>query len=109
MFQVTEEAVDALKTIRESGPYEEGADARIQLVSEGQQQGVGLSFEDSPKEGDSQVAETGGMKVFLASELVEPLKTAVLDVQETGGGKELTLREQGHDQADGSHEGHDHG
>ena len=104
-MEITEAAVDALKSIRQSGPYEDEADVRIQLVQEGQERGIGLSFEEPPRKGDEQIAEGAGMNVFLSHELVGPLGSAVLDVQETAQGKELTLREQG----DQGHEGHDHG
>jgi len=105
MLQVTEAAVDALIAIRSAGEFSDEAGVRISLVEQEGEHGIGLSFELPPQDDDEKIPETGSLDVFIANELVEPLGTAVLDVQETEAGAELTLREQGggHD-----HEGHDH-
>lgn len=110
MLQVTDAAVDALIAIRSAGDFSSEAGVRISLVEQEGEQGIGLSFELPAQDDDEQVQGTGELEVFVASELVEPLGNAVLDVQETQAGAELTLREQGNgDHAAHGHEGHDHG
>lgn len=104
MLQVTEAAVDALIALRSAGEFEDDASVRIALVEQQGEHGIGLSFELPPQDGDTKVQDTGALEVFVADELVGPLGAAVLDVERTEAGTELTLREQGeHD-----HEGHGH-
>lgn len=43
---------------------------------------------------DDQVSEQEGTRIFIAPEVVEPLATAALDVEETPEGVKLVLTEQ---------------
>ena len=54
---------------------------------------LGLTFAEVPAE-DDQVTEQEGTRIFLASEVVEPLAFAALDVAETPEGTKLVLTEQ---------------
>jgi Fe-S cluster assembly iron-binding protein IscA len=54
---------------------------------------LGLAFAEVPAE-DDQVTEQEGTRLFLAPEVVEPLATAALDVQDTPDGTTLVLTEQ---------------
>jgi Fe-S cluster assembly iron-binding protein IscA len=59
--------------------------------SNGSSAGYQLRFASHPSAGDV-VLESAGTKVFLASELVEPLEASVLDVVETAQGERLVLK-----------------
>ena len=51
---------------------------------------VGLTFAEVPAEGD-EVTEQEGTRVFVAPEVVGPLASAALDVEETPRGAKLVL------------------
>jgi Fe-S cluster assembly iron-binding protein IscA len=55
---------------------------------------IGLGFTDTPHEGDL-VSEQGGMRVFVASELAEPLEDAAIDVTGDNGTPRIVFRPQG--------------
>ena len=54
---------------------------------------LGLAFAEVPAE-DDQVTEQEGTRVFLAPEIVEPLASAALDVEQTPEGGKLVLTQQ---------------
>lgn len=54
---------------------------------------LALAFAELPAE-DDQVSEQEGTRIFVAPEVVEPLATAALDVEETVDGVKLVLTEQ---------------
>ena len=54
---------------------------------------LGLAFAEVPAE-DDQVTEQEGTRVFLAPEIIEPLASAALDVEETPEGGKLVLTQQ---------------
>lgn len=54
---------------------------------------LGLTFAEVPAE-DDQVSEQQGTRVFVAPEVIEPLASAALDVQETPEGAKLILTTQ---------------
>lgn len=92
MVDVTEEAVDVIKTVREQHGFGEEAGVRLQPVSsQDGSTGIGVSFTEEPETGD-EVAERAGLRVFVEGSLAEQLDDAVLDVKETSEGVELVLR-----------------
>jgi Fe-S cluster assembly iron-binding protein IscA len=60
---------------------------------------VGLAFAAVPAE-DDEVTEQEGTRMFVAPEVVEPLSSAALDVEETPDGPQLVLSRQGGAEAD---------
>jgi Fe-S cluster assembly iron-binding protein IscA len=51
---------------------------------------LGLTFAEAPAE-DDEVTEQEGTLIFIAPEVVEPLASAALDVQDTPDGAQLVL------------------
>ncbi|MGH2723726.1 MAG: hypothetical protein ACRDI0_05580 [Actinomycetota bacterium] len=110
MLEITESAVDVIKTVREENQLPDSAALRIELVQEQEQEGIGFSFTGGPQEGDQTVAEGDDLTVYLAQELSDPLSGAILDAREIEGSVQLELRDRegkGHDH-DHDHEGHEH-
>ena len=95
MLQLTNAAAAQVAQTRESAGLPETYGLRI--FGEPQPGGgisVGLTFAEVPAE-DDQVSEQEGTRLFLAPEVVEPLASAALDVQETPEGAQLVLTTQG--------------
>ena len=94
MLQLTSAAATQIAQARES----QGLPDTFGLRVFGEQQpGGGLSlnlaFAELPAE-DDHVSEQEGTRIFVAPEVVEPLATAALDVEETPEGAQLILTEQ---------------
>lgn len=94
MLQVTEAAMGALKALRTESEASDDAAARFQLMTAGGRQGIGFAFPEDPIEGDQKVADDGGLQVYVAPELAEPLSGAVVDARNSEAGTELFLRDQ---------------
>jgi hypothetical protein len=99
MLQVTEAAASLLKSevLSKGGPQPEAAPAsavRIQLAaaSDGRQ-AISLRPVSGPEAGDVPT-EAPDLDVFVASELADPLDSAILDAHDTPQGPEMFLREQ---------------
>lgn len=95
MLQVTQAAARALAETRQEQGLPDTYGVRVfgQPRSEGQM-AVGLSFAEAPA-ADDQVTEEGGTRVFVASEVAEPLDSSALDIEPTADGMKLILTEQG--------------
>ena len=94
MLQVTSAAATQLAQARESQGIPDTFGLRV--FGEPQPNGgisLGLTFAEVPAE-DDQVSEQEGTRIFVAPEVVEPLATAALDVEETPEGAQLILTEQ---------------
>lgn len=94
MLQLTSAAATQLAHARESQGLPDSFGLRV--FGEPQPGGgvsLGLAFAEVPAE-DDQVSEQAGTRLFLAPEVVEPLATAALDVEETPEGVKLILTEQ---------------
>ena len=94
MLQLTSAAATQLAQARESQGLPETFGLRV--FAEPQPDGgvgLGLAFAEVPAE-DDQVSEQEGTRIFVAPEVVEPLATAALDVEETAEGVKLILTEQ---------------
>lgn len=94
MLQLTSAAATQLAHARESQGLPDSFGLRV--FGEPQPGGgvsLGLAFAEVPAE-DDQVTEQAGTRIFLAPEVVEPLATAALDVEETPEGVKLILTEQ---------------
>ncbi|MGH9264863.1 MAG: hypothetical protein ACRD1D_09235 [Acidimicrobiales bacterium] len=94
MLQLTHAAATQVAQARQSQGLPETFGLRIY----GEQQAgggltLGLAFAELPSE-DDQITEQQGTKLFIASEVVEPLSSAALDVQDTPDGATLVLTEQ---------------
>jgi Fe-S cluster assembly iron-binding protein IscA len=94
MLQLTSAAATQLAQARESQGLPDSFGLRV--FGEPQPGGgvsLGLAFAEVPAE-DDQVSEQAGTRLFVAPEVVEPLATAALDVEETPEGVKLILTEQ---------------
>jgi Fe-S cluster assembly iron-binding protein IscA len=94
MLQLTSAAATQLAQARESQGLPDSFGLRV--FGEPQPGGgvsLGLAFAEVPAE-DDQVSEQEGTRLFVAPEVVEPLATAALDVEETPEGVKLILTEQ---------------
>lgn len=94
MLQLTQPAADLLDEVRteQDIPDTHGIRLAAQQGPDGQV-GLAIGFSEEPAESD-QVSEQSGTEVYVAEELVEPLSTSVLDIEETPEGTGLTLRPQ---------------
>ena len=94
MLQLTSAAASQLAQARESQGLPDTFGLRVFAEPEpGGGVSLGLAFAEVPAE-DDQVSEQEGTRIFIASEVVEPLATATLDVEETPEGAQLILTEQ---------------
>ena len=94
MLQLTNAAAAQVAETRQSAGLPDTYGLR--LFAEPQPGGgisLGLTFAEVPAE-DDQVSEQEGTRLFLAPEVVEPLSSAALDVQETPEGAKLVLTTQ---------------
>lgn len=94
MLQLTPAAATQVAQARQSQGIPEGFGLRV--FGEPQPGGgisLGLAFAEVPAE-DDQVSQQEGTPVFVAPEVVEPLASAALDVEETPEGVKLILIEQ---------------
>lgn len=93
MFEVTSRAAAALADSRSNIGLNDTIAIRISASGSGNGSSAGyqLRFASHPSAGDV-VLESAGTKVFLASELVEPLETSILDTVDTPQGEKLVLK-----------------
>jgi Fe-S cluster assembly iron-binding protein IscA len=94
MLQLTSRAAIQVAQARESQGLPDTFGLRV--FGEPQPDGgisLTLAFAQVPAE-DDQVSEQEGTRIFVAPEVVEPLATAALDVEETADGVKLVLTEQ---------------
>lgn len=95
MLQVTEAAVTLLKRARENTGMGQSAGARLSRVQqpagENKDKIIGLEFTQKPEAGDEMI-EHADLKVYISSDLVEPLSSRVLDVEPTKEGMQLLFR-----------------
>lgn len=91
MLSMTSSAADVVDTIREEQGVPESFALRVfpEDTPDGTQ--IQLAFTSTPAEGDL-VTETEGTKVYVSSELVEPLAEAVIDTEDTEQGEALIVR-----------------
>lgn len=94
MLQLTSAAATQVAQARQSQGLPETFGLRIfgEQRAEGGVE-LGLAFAEVPAE-DDQVTEQEGTRLFLAPEVVGPLASAALDVEETPEGAKLILTEQ---------------
>lgn len=93
MFEVTSQAAAALAHSRTKIGLNDTIAIRISASESGNGSSAGyqLRFASHPSAGDV-ILESAGTKVFLASELVDPLETSILDTVETPQGERLVLK-----------------
>lgn len=94
MLQVTPGAAALLTELREGQDVPDNYGVRV--FAEAAEPGevtIGLGFTDAPA-ADDHVTEQGGLKVFIASELVAPLQDAAIDVVGENGVPRLVFRPQ---------------
>lgn len=92
MLQVSEQAASALEAIRRNEEVPESHDTRLSPAqSPDGDLAIRLEFVEGAEEED-QVAEQAGTKVYVDSELAEPLSEAVMDVQNTAEGLSFVFR-----------------
>lgn len=94
MLQMTDSAAALLSHIRDASAVPDTYGVRIfaQEISD-DEVSVGLGFTDRPMDGD-QVSEQGGVRLFVAREIAEPLADTLIDVAGTNGGSHLIFRAQ---------------
>lgn len=95
MLEITKGAAALLTELRKGQDVPE--DYGLRVFPETAQPGevtIGLGFTDQPATGD-QVAETDGLKVFVAQELAAPLEDAAIDVAQEDGASKLIFRPKG--------------
>lgn len=94
MLQLTSAAATQLAQARESQGLPDTFGLRVFADPQpGGGVSLGLAFAEAPAV-DDQVSEQEGTRIFIAPEVVEPLATAALDVEETPEGVKLVLTEQ---------------
>ncbi|MGH7987984.1 MAG: hypothetical protein ACREQX_17105 [Candidatus Binataceae bacterium] len=97
MLQVTQDAINVLKEARERAGAPQDAGVRIERTeaendgSRARQILITLGFTNQPAPQD-QTIDTEGMKVFVSSDLVEPLSERVLDADTGEDGTQLLFR-----------------
>lgn len=93
MFEVTSRAAAALAHSRSQIGLNDTIAIRISASESGNGSSGGyqLRFASHPSAGDV-VLESAGTKVFLASQIVEPLETSILDTVDTPQGEKLILK-----------------
>lgn len=94
MLQITHGAATFLSELRRGQDMPETYGLRVfpESIEPGEVT-IGLGFTDTPLEGD-QVTEQGGLRVFVASELAEPLEDAAIDVTGDNGSPRIVFRPQ---------------
>jgi Fe-S cluster assembly iron-binding protein IscA len=99
VLQITQGAAALLNDLRQG--QEVPDDYGLRIFAEPSAAGemtIGLGFTDRPAEGD-QVSEQGGLQVYVAPELAQPLDNAAIDVAQEDGAERLVFRPQGTDTA----------
>jgi len=91
MLEVTDSALELLKDTRTQVEAPEEAGARLHSVTTDEGDTVRVDFAEEPQEGD-QIIEEPGLRVFVSSELVEPLNERTLDATVTASGRRLAIR-----------------
>ena len=94
MLQLTHAAAAQVAEARQAQGVPETFGLRVfGQPRSGGEMALGLAFAEVPAE-DDQVTEQEGTRVFLAPEVIEPLASAALDVEETPDGAKLVLTQQ---------------
>lgn len=94
MLQMTESAAALLNHIRETSAVPDTYGVRIFAQEIGEDDvSVGLGFTDRPMEGD-EVTEQGGVRLYVAREIAEPLAGTTIDVAGNNGDSHLVFRPQ---------------
>jgi Fe-S cluster assembly iron-binding protein IscA len=94
VLQVTHDAAALLAELRRGRRVPETYGLRV--FAESSEPGavtIGIGFSEAPAEGD-QVSEHEGLKLFVASDLAEPLQDAAIDVVGDDGTARLVFRPQ---------------
>ena len=94
MLEITRGAAALLTELRQG--QDVPAEYGLRVFPETSEPGevtIGLGFTDTPHEGD-QVTEQAGLRVFVASELAEPLEDAAIDVTGDNGSPRIVFRPQ---------------
>jgi len=91
MLRITSQAATLLSQARAESGAPDGAGVRF-FAHASSETGteIGLDFVPGPAEGD-QVSEQEGVSVFVAPEVAEPLKEAVIDAKPVNGAPQLVL------------------
>ena len=95
MLQITRDAATFLSELRRGHDMPDTYGLRVfpESTAPGEVS-IGLGFTDAPVDGD-QVSEQDGLRVFVASELAEPLGDAEIDVAGENGTPRIVFRPQG--------------
>jgi Fe-S cluster assembly iron-binding protein IscA len=92
MLRLSDTAVAVLKEARTGAGAQEDAGVRLDSVpNEHEVAKVRVEFAEEPKPGDVEFEESG-LRVFIASQLVESLSDRVLDADMTPQGPHLAFR-----------------
>jgi Fe-S cluster assembly iron-binding protein IscA len=91
MLRITQPAATLLSQARAESGAAEGSGVRFfaQAVNEANTE-IRLNFVPQPAEGD-QVSKQEGLPVYVAAEVAEPLKEAVVDAKPVNGAAQLVL------------------
>ena len=92
MLEMTSRAATLLSDLRRESeiPNEAGVRVYSDKNDEGQPT-VAIAFAADPMPGD-EIAETGGIRLFVSPEVAEPLSEAVIDVTGDDGASQLVFR-----------------
>jgi Fe-S cluster assembly iron-binding protein IscA len=95
MLQVTPTAAAILKQARDRTGIDSNAAVRLKPAEQpgrtDNEKLIGLDFTEKPEDGD-QTIEQEDLKLYVASDLVEPLSERVLDAETTEQGTQLLFR-----------------
>lgn len=95
MLQVTPTAAAILKQARDRNGMGSNTGVRLKPAEQpgrtDNEKLVGLDFTEKPEDGD-QMIEQEDLKVYVASDLVEPLSERTLDAETTDQGTQLLFR-----------------
>lgn len=95
MLQVTPTAAAILKQARDRTGMGSNAAVRLKPAEQpgrtDSEKLIGLDFTEDPEDGD-QTIEQEDLKLYVASDLVEPLSERVLDAETTERGTQLLFR-----------------
>ena len=92
MLEMTSRAATLLTDLRRESDIPNEAGVRV--YSDKNEQGqptVAIAFAADPMPGDA-IAETDGVRLFVAPEVAEPLDEAVIDVTAEDGASQLVFR-----------------
>jgi len=93
MLQVTARAATLLKQERSQRGVPDNFGLRIAQSDGDSRSPVHLEFTERPAPGD-EVSEMNGLRLFVASEIAEPLTEQAIDTKEDDHGANLVIRDQ---------------